>query len=470
MALTNGVQISKGIQPTDPVPVDSWSGPYEGSTEVAALTAAATSISSAVRFKSLEVRLIINGSSKKYWYKNGITDNDLIEYFPSTAGNLTGSLTLSTFSSNDALRITQSGTGNALVIEDSETPDSTSFIVNSGGNVGVGINLPLTKLHVGGIVRIESAGTGLGGQLELLNSPNNSVVGKIEVDSSGNTRVSHLSSSGSLIFYTNNSEKMRVNELGNIGIGTSTPNEILTVVGNLSASGTFNNITIGRGKNSIVNNSGIGTGALNNITTGDNNTALGVNALYSDTIGNNNISIGNDSLKLNTTGSQNIAIGTGALLSNTTGSQNIYIGINSNSSRVSSTNEMAIGYNVVGIGDNTIVLGNSSILTTRLQGNVGVGTNNPNEKLTVSGNISASGNVYDSLGNSANWNSVYTTVSASSANWNSVYTSVSANSGTYATISFVNNKFLPLSGGIITGDLTLNGNLSTLGTTTQIDT
>lgn len=80
MALTPGVQISKGIQPTDPVPVDSWSGPYEGATEALAKTQANSSVPSGVRFKSLEVRLIINGVAKKYWYRDGITDNDLVEF------------------------------------------------------------------------------------------------------------------------------------------------------------------------------------------------------------------------------------------------------------------------------------------------------------------------------------------------------------------------------------------------------
>jgi hypothetical protein len=87
MALTPGVQISKGIQPTDPVPVDSWSGPYEGATESLAKMAANTSIPSAVRFKSMEVRLIINGTAKKYWYRDAVTDNDLVEFSSSSGGS-----------------------------------------------------------------------------------------------------------------------------------------------------------------------------------------------------------------------------------------------------------------------------------------------------------------------------------------------------------------------------------------------
>jgi hypothetical protein len=41
-------------------------------------------------------------------------------------------------SSSDALRITQLGTGNALVVEDSANPDSTPFVVNASGSVGIG--------------------------------------------------------------------------------------------------------------------------------------------------------------------------------------------------------------------------------------------------------------------------------------------------------------------------------------------
>ena len=97
MALTPGLKLPYGIEPVNPLPVDTYSGPYEGSTEVAALTAANTSINSLIRFKSMEVRLIINGTAKKYWYKNGITDNDLIEF--GTEWNSTNSA-LMTLSSN----------------------------------------------------------------------------------------------------------------------------------------------------------------------------------------------------------------------------------------------------------------------------------------------------------------------------------------------------------------------------------
>lgn len=85
MPLTPGLQLPYGIQPVNAVPVDVWSGPYEGANETTAKAAANASIPSAIRFKSLEVRLIIAGTSYKYWYKDGITDSDLVPFSVSVA-------------------------------------------------------------------------------------------------------------------------------------------------------------------------------------------------------------------------------------------------------------------------------------------------------------------------------------------------------------------------------------------------
>ena len=52
--------------------------------------------------------------------------------------------------STDALRITQTGSGNALVVEDSTNPDATPFVVDASGNVGIGTSSPGTKLDVSG--------------------------------------------------------------------------------------------------------------------------------------------------------------------------------------------------------------------------------------------------------------------------------------------------------------------------------
>src|SRR5215467_3047562 len=76
------------------------------------------------------------------------------------------------------------------------------------------------------------------------------------------------------------------------------------------------------------NNTRLGTGALQNNTTGNNNTASGVNALFINSTGDYNTASGVNALFSNTTGGSNTAIGGGALFSNTTGGSNAASGGN----------------------------------------------------------------------------------------------------------------------------------------------
>lgn len=71
-------------------------------------------------------------------------------------------------------------------------------------------------------------------------------------------------------------------------------------------------------------------------------------------------------------------------------------------------------------------------------------------------------NAYNNLvSNSADWDNAYTNVSTNSSIWNYTYTNVSTNSSTYATIGFTDGKFLPVSGGNLTGNVTSTGTIST---------
>jgi hypothetical protein len=71
---------------------------------------------------------------------------------------MTGPLIVDVNSASDALRITQTGAGNALVVEDSANPDSTPFVVDASGEVILGTTLArssysalLPKLQIHGI-------------------------------------------------------------------------------------------------------------------------------------------------------------------------------------------------------------------------------------------------------------------------------------------------------------------------------
>jgi len=51
-------------------------------------------------------------------------------------------------SSSDLVRITQTGSGNAFVVEDITNPDSTPFVIDTSGNTGIGVTVPDSKLHI----------------------------------------------------------------------------------------------------------------------------------------------------------------------------------------------------------------------------------------------------------------------------------------------------------------------------------
>jgi len=61
---------------------------------------------------------------------------------------VTGSLSVIGSSSIDLVRITQTGTGNAFVVEDSTTPDSSPFVINNVGRVGIGNTTPSASLDI----------------------------------------------------------------------------------------------------------------------------------------------------------------------------------------------------------------------------------------------------------------------------------------------------------------------------------
>jgi hypothetical protein len=205
----------------------------------------------------------------------------------------------------------------------------------------------------------------------------------------------------------------------------------------ISSSGTLstqsdvvvNGVTVGRGANGIETNTSVGIAALSLITTGTRNVAIGDSALVADTtfthntmvgskagrsLGNggsntaigasvmmdagsslvsSNVAMGVSALrKAGTTGatSENVAIGWAALLEVTSGSNNIalgrgvggtiasmdqtiLIGSNSQPAATAQTNQIVIGHGATGLGSNSVLLGNSSITATRLQGRVGIG-------------------------------------------------------------------------------------------------
>jgi hypothetical protein len=69
-----------------------------------------------------------------------------------------------TASSGTAMRITNTGSGDSFLVEDSASPDSSPFVIDAAGNVGIGVSSPSTKLEVSGNVQILSGNFVVNGQ------------------------------------------------------------------------------------------------------------------------------------------------------------------------------------------------------------------------------------------------------------------------------------------------------------------
>ena len=151
------------------------------------------------------------------------------------------------------------------------------------------------------------------------------------------------------------------------------------------------------------NNIAIGSVAMGYNTSGASNTAVGYYSMFLNEAGDANTALGAQSLYVMTTGNSNVAIGyeagryisTGA--GNTDSDNSIFIGRDSRPLADSQSNQIVIGYQGRGLGSNSVVLGNSSITKTRLQGDVGIGTDSPDYELEVTGKIYASDSIISNV-------------------------------------------------------------------------
>jgi hypothetical protein len=141
---------------------------------------------------------------------NGVTNILQVQgnsYFSSSVGIGTTTpgapLNVVANTSTDAVRITQTGTGNAFVVEDSASPDATPFVIDASGNVISGYTVPFSSgLSIPAQFGVGNIGSGSGAGIVVAKFRNSSAVGAdIELQKSrvstvgGNT----IANSGDLI-------------------------------------------------------------------------------------------------------------------------------------------------------------------------------------------------------------------------------------------------------------------------------
>ena len=158
--------------------------------------------------------------------------------------------------------------------------------------------------------------------------------------------------------------------------------------------GVFNT---GVGYQALQNLSGV-TGSVNSIS----NTALGYASLSALKIGNSNVGIGTSSLFGLTAGNENIGIGSNAgsfaFASGNTAAgainSGIYIGTNTRASAPTASEEIVIGYQAVGLGSNTTVIGSNSQTSATIYGLLNAPSGISASGATFSGNVRTQGVLY----------------------------------------------------------------------------
>ena len=259
------------------------------------------------------------------------------------------------------------------------TTASDKMTILGSGNVGIGTTAPTEKLEVvGGNILLDTntwIGSGGGSGQPRLRFDNTNSQGKLQQadlvlndeksiawSNTGTSIQGRGVDSQRIEFNVASSERMRITSDGNVGIGTTTPTDNLEVVGAIRAG----DVKINTGSRffrfsgntiSILSSSETSvTGAATNVAVG----RLGLGSTYSsiDIGAHNKTNSGYLSAIWSTTGKDALRV-----------------------------------YNT----------SNSQTLTIKEDGNVGIGTTAPAEKLEVAGNIKSTSNVLVGLYNKLGW-------------------------------------------------------------------
>jgi hypothetical protein len=144
------------------------------------------------------------------------------------------------------------------------------------------------------------------------------------------------------------------------------------------------------------NNTGVGYFNMIGLTTGYGNTSIGAETMFNVGTASNNTGIGNQSL-INAAGDNNVGVGARSGDGLTTGTNNTFIGTQARTTSASATisNATALGYGAVVTENNTIQLGNQGVTSVKTTGSyTGLGFKTPtgtsSQYLMADGSVSSS--------------------------------------------------------------------------------
>jgi hypothetical protein len=287
--------------------------------------------------------------------------------------------------------------------------DTDQLVLDNSGRLGIGTSAPSKELTINGTtptVRL-TAGSYTSG-VDLL------------MDTGGTAYLSNRNN-GAFKFSTNNLIRATIGSGGNIGVGTESPSEKLTISGGnvLIDEGNFYKVTPSGYGISYASSQTLITGyngikvqgwisgltdlfivdtnsriSLSNNDSGGQNTIFGYEAGDSMELGgNNNTAFGYTALQSNTTADSNVAIGYRALRDNTTSTGNVAVGTTALQNHVGGNGgNIAIGSGAMALGTGGKQRNHAIGYRSQYQNNTGAG-NDSIGYLSLQNNVNGDYNV-----------------------------------------------------------------------------
>ncbi len=331
------------------------------------------------------VHIIISGSAKKYWYRDGVADIDLVEFTAGTTAAISTliDVQLTSLTTNDLLKYNGTKWVNTTLVA-SDIPSLDASKITTGTlTVTVGGTGTSTAFDPGSIIFAGASGIYSQDNSNFFWDNTNKRLGvgisiptaKIHVKGSGSTLSTYTAQFHNS---TGTSNSLTIRDDGFIGIGLSNPSQILDIAGKLAINNNqilylpnqtnfTGTLIIGNGGGSLSHTTGL---------EGQYNTFVGIDTGYSNTIGLFNTAIGATSMYSTTSGTKNIAYGYASLYSNITGDNNLAIGYLASYSNTTASNNFAIGFqalqfNTIGIRNHAI--GHNALRNITGSYNIGIG-------------------------------------------------------------------------------------------------
>jgi hypothetical protein len=251
--------------------------------------------------------VVFAGASGTYTQDNtNFFWDDTNNYLGIGTASPAATLNVVTNTTTDAVRITQTGTGNAFVVEDSANPDATPFVINTNGFVFIGQTTSIASASGSHLLQISGATTPLSlnryansstginldfnfarsggavvasgdrlGRIVFAGSDGTSPIAAAYIDTSVDGTPGTNDMPGRLIFSTTPSgsntptERMRIGSNGNVGIGaTGISNTSLRISSTTTGSTTSYGVYADGQIQSDVTTSGRSFGTLTNVASG----------------------------------------------------------------------------------------------------------------------------------------------------------------------------------------------------------